>query len=80
MVDFFQSDSQLLDNANILKNIPGTIVQGRYDMVCPATTAWDLHKKWPEAEFYIIADAGHSMKEEGILSKLVEACEKYKTL
>jgi proline iminopeptidase len=52
----------------------------RYDVVCPAVTAWDLHKAWPEAEFHIIPDAGHSAKEEGIAAKLVAATEKFKSL
>jgi len=52
----------------------------RYDCVCPAVTAWELHKAWPEAEFHIIPDAGHSAKETGISAKLVAATEKFKTL
>jgi proline iminopeptidase len=77
---FFKKDGQLIENATVLKNIPGVIVQGRYDMVCPAITAWDLHKVWPESELKMISDAGHSMKEPGILSALVEAADKYKNL
>ncbi|CAL8069282.1 unnamed protein product [Orchesella dallaii] len=79
---FFDSPNYVLDNANIIheSGIPVTIVQGRYDVVCPAKTAWELHKKLPNAEFYLIEDAGHSAKEEGITKKLVEACDKYKTL
>lgn len=49
-------------------------------MVCPFKTAWDLHKAWPEAELVVVPDAGHSMKEPGILSGLVEACDKFKNL
>lgn len=52
----------------------------RYDVVCPPVTAWDLHKKWPEAEFHIISDAGHSARESGIAAKLVAAAEKFKDL
>jgi proline iminopeptidase len=52
----------------------------RYDVVCPAVTAWDLHKAWPEAEFHIVPDAGHSAKEAGISAKLVAATEKFKNL
>jgi len=77
---FFKYEGQLIKEAERLKNIPGTIVQGRYDVVCPAFTAWDLHKIWPISECHFIPDAGHSMKEDGILSKLVEACDKYKDL
>jgi proline iminopeptidase len=70
----------LIDDAHKLKDIPTTIVQGRYDVVCPAYTAWDLHKALPQSELFIIPDAGHSMKEPGILSKLVEASDKYRDL
>ncbi|XP_022310529.2 putative proline iminopeptidase isoform X2 [Crassostrea virginica] len=77
---FFKKDGQLLDEVDKIRHIPCTIVQGRYDMVCPAETAWLLHKKWPEAEFHIIPDAGHSAKETGIISQLVDATDKYKTL
>jgi len=77
---FFKYDGQLLQEAGKLKNIPGVIVQGRYDMVCPATTAWDLKKHWPQAEFYMIPDAGHSAKEDGIISELVKACDKFATI
>lgn len=77
---WFKSNSQLLDDVSKIKHIPCTIVQGRYDVVCPMDTAWELHKRWPEADFHIIDDAGHSTKEPGICAKLVEATEKYKTL
>jgi len=77
---FFKYDGQLIREADKIAHIPGVIVQGRYDVVCPALTAWDLHKAWPKAELHIIPDAGHSMKEEGILSELVKACDKYADL
>jgi len=77
---FFTTDGQLIKEANKIANIPGVIVQGRYDMVCPAFTAWDLKKVWPKSELIIVPDAGHSMKEPGILSNLIEACDKYKDL
>jgi len=77
---FFKCDDQLIKEAHKMSHIPGTIVQGRYDMVCPAITAWDLHKAWPQAHMVIVPDAGHSMKEPGILANLIEACEKYKNL
>lgn len=75
-------DGQLLEVKEIdkIRQIPCTIVQGRYDAVCPATTAWELHKAWPEAEFFMIADAGHSAKEPGIAKALVEATNKYAKL
>ncbi|MCF7797271.1 MAG: prolyl aminopeptidase [Lentisphaeria bacterium] len=77
---FFDSENQLLDGVDKMRHIPAVIVQGRYDVVCPATTAWDLHRAWPEADFHIIPDAGHSMSEPGILSKLVEYTEKFADL
>ena len=69
----------LLQNAARLKAIPGVIVQGRYDIVCPAISADDLHGAWPEAEYAIIHDAGHSAFEPGIRSRLVQATEDFKT-
>jgi len=77
---FFKTDGQLLDDAGKLSKIPGTIVQGRYDMVCPMYSAWDLHKVWPTAELKVVNDAGHSAKEDGIISELVQACDKYRDL
>ncbi|KAJ1534134.1 hypothetical protein HK096_004266, partial [Nowakowskiella sp. JEL0078] len=77
---FFESDGWLLENAHKIKNIPGVIVQGRYDVVCPAKSAWDLHKVWQNAELHIIPDAGHSAKEDGIKKQLIIATEKFKTL
>lgn len=77
---FFETDNWLLENINKIRKIPGIIVQGRYDMVCPAKSAWELHKAWPEAEFQIIPDAGHSVSEAGIRSALIEATEKFKNL
>lgn len=77
---WFDPEDQLLQNIDKIRHIPGVIVQGRYDVVCPMTSAWDLHKAWPEAEFHIIQDAGHSMTEPGIQSKLIEATEKFSTL
>jgi proline iminopeptidase len=77
---FLSSPNQIIDNAVKLKDIPITIIQGRYDVVCPATTAWELYKKVPHADFYLVEDAGHSAKEVGISAKLVEATDKYKSL
>ncbi len=74
---FFECDDFLLKNVSKIRNIPAIIVQGRYDVVCPATSAWDLHKAWPEAEFHLVADAGHSLSEEGITKILVDATDRY---
>ncbi len=74
---WFRSDTQLIDDAVRLKDIPGVIVQGRYDVVCPAKSAWDLHKAWPQARLEIIADAGHAALEPGIVDALVRAADEF---
>lgn len=70
---FFKEDGWLLKHVDKIRHIPTWIVQGRYDMVCPATSAYELHEKWPESKLFIIGDAGHSASEPGIKSKLIEA-------
>jgi len=69
----FLRPNQILDDAYKLKSIPGVIVHGRYDVVCPIENAWDLHKAWPEATLEIVPDAGHSASEPGIVNALVQA-------
>jgi proline iminopeptidase len=76
--DIFLSEYFLLSNARRLKDIPGVIVQGRYDIVCPAISADDLHRAWPQADYTIVPDAGHSAFEPGIRSRLVAATEDFK--
>jgi proline iminopeptidase len=70
-------EGQLIRNAGKLAGIPGVIVQGRYDMACPPKTAWDLHRAWPDADFYLIADAGHAFNEPGILAQLLAATDRF---
>lgn len=77
---FFETDNHILSNVDKIHHIPTTIVQGRYDLVCPAETAWKLHKAFPEAEFIMVPDAGHSNKEAGIQTALLNATDKYKHL
>ncbi|HET6432160.1 prolyl aminopeptidase [Dyella sp.] len=77
---FFEHDDQLLRNVGRIRNIPATIVQGRYDVVCPIRSAWDLHRAWPEADLRIVQDAGHSAFEPGILHELVEATDRFARL
>ncbi len=72
---FFELEDQLLQNVDRIRHIPGVIVQGRYDVVCPMISAWELHRAWPEAEFIVVPDAGHSMMEPGIRSALIEATD-----
>jgi len=76
--DIFLPKDFLLHEARRLKDIPGIVVQGRYDIVCPAISADDLHRAWPEAEYTIVADAGHSAFEPGIRSRLVATMEALK--
>ncbi len=78
--DIFLPENALLANVAKLKRIPATIVQGRYDMVCPIVTADDLSRAWPEADYMVIPDGGHSAMEPGIRAALVAAMEKYKRL
>lgn len=70
-------EGQLLRDAGKLKDIPGTIVHGRYDMPCPARFAWALHKAWPKADFHLIEGAGHAYSEPGILDQLIRATDRY---
>ena len=72
-------DGQLIANAAILADIPGVIIHGRYDMACPAETAWALHKAWPQARFELIEGAGHAYNEPGILDALIRATDGFAT-
>ena len=74
---FLERESQLLDDVHKIRNIPATIVQGRFDVVCPMRSCWDLHKAWPEADLRIVPDAGHSAFEAGISRELVMATDRY---
>jgi proline iminopeptidase len=74
---FFEHDDQLLRNVDRIRHIPAVIVQGRYDVVCPLRSAWDLHRAWPEADLRIVQDAGHSAFEPGILHQLIEATDRF---
>jgi proline iminopeptidase len=74
---FMARDDQLLRDAKRIRGIPGVIVQGRYDVVCPMRSAWDLHRAWPEAKLVVVPDAGHSMSEPGIRSALIEETERF---
>jgi proline iminopeptidase len=75
---WLEGERELLRNVGRIRHIPGTIVQGRYDVVCPMETAWVLHRAWPEADFRLVQDAGHSATEPGILHELVEATDRYR--
>ncbi len=72
---FMESEDQLLAGIDRIRQVPAVIVQGRYDVVCPMMTAWELHRAWPEAELRIVADAGHSAFEPGITDELLRATD-----
>jgi proline iminopeptidase len=72
----FLEPDQLLRDANHLADIPGVIVQGRYDLICPLRSAWELHRAWPRAELNVVPDAGHAAFEPGIRSALVAATDR----
>jgi len=74
---FFEAEDQLLQGVDRIRQLPAVIVQGRYDIVCPMISAWELHQAWPEAEFIVIPDAGHSMTESGIQTALLDACDRF---
>ncbi len=74
---FLESETQLLDGVETIRHIPAVIVQGRYDVVCPMRTAWELAERWPEANFRVVADAGHSAYEPGITHELITATDAF---
>lgn len=74
---FFTPEDQLLNNVDSVRHIPSVMIQGRYDVVYPMTSAWELHCAWPEAELIIIETAGHSATEPGITSALIEATDRF---
>ncbi len=78
--DIFLPENALLDDVGRIRHLPCTIVQGRYDAVCPIVTADDLRRAWPEARYVVVPDAGHSAWEPGICAELVRATESFKTI
>ncbi len=75
----FLDATPLLDQVDKFRHIPAIIIQGRYDMVCPPGTAYELHHAWPEAEFQVVPDAGHAAFEPGIAAALIKATAHFKT-
>lgn len=73
----FLDEGQLLRDIAAIRHLPGVIVQGRHDIVCPAVSAWDLHRAWPGSRLHIVADAGHASSEPGIVHHLVEATDQF---
>lgn len=74
---FFDRDDQILAELDRVRHIPAVIVQGRYDIVTPMKTAWEMHQRWPEADFKVILDAGHAASEPGIIDALVNATDAF---
>ena len=74
---FLDYENQLLDNIDIIRDIPSIIIQGRYDVVCPPTTAYELHSQWPESELVIAPFSGHSAFEKEITHELIKATNKF---
>ncbi len=75
---FFEIDGQILRDVHKIRHIPAIIVQGRYDVVCPMRSAWDLHKAWPESRLRVVSDSGHSGNETGIINELVQATDGFR--
>ena len=74
----FTPDDWILQSVNRFRHIPGVIVQGQYDLVCPPVSAWELHRAWPESKLVMVPDGGHSALEPGISRALVAATEQMK--
>lgn len=69
--------NQLLRDVGRLRDIPGVIIHGRYDLICPLRSAWELHRAWPEADFQVVPNAGHAAFEPGIAAALVAATNRF---
>ncbi|MAE16976.1 MAG: prolyl aminopeptidase [Deltaproteobacteria bacterium] len=74
---FLERDGQLLENMDHIRQLPGVIIQGRYDITTPMRSAWDLHRAWPEAEFRLVPDAGHAASEPGIVHEFIRATRRF---
>lgn len=75
---FLAEDGQILRDAGRIRDIPGVIVQGRYDMICPPLSAFELHRAWPGSELRMVGDAGHALSEPGVTAELVSATDLYR--
>lgn len=75
---FFKTENYLLENVGKISHLPAVIVQGRYDVVCPPTSAWELHKALPKSKLHFIPGAGHSAAEPGVRSALIEATDSFR--
>lgn len=77
--EVIRPEQSLLSRIDVIRNIPATIIHGRYDVICPIRTAHRLHQLWPEAEYVVVPDAGHSALDPALRSRLIEATEKMKS-
>ena len=77
---FMPTDNYILENAYLINDIPLRIVQGRYDVICPASSAWDLHNAMPHSDLRIVSDGAHSPMDTSMASALVEGSEDFKNL
>jgi proline iminopeptidase len=75
---FFEYDGQLIAEIGKCRHVPAVIVQGRYDMVTPVQTAWDLHIAWPEADFRLVPDTGHTATDPGNVHELISATDRFR--
>ncbi|MEV0031105.1 prolyl aminopeptidase [Nocardia sp. NPDC050793] len=73
----FLAEGQLLRDVGVISHLPVVIVQGRHDIVCPAVSAWDLHRAWPGSQLHIVDDAGHAANEPGIVDRLIRATDSF---
>ncbi|HYH42525.1 MAG TPA: alpha/beta fold hydrolase, partial [Burkholderiales bacterium] len=74
---FLERENQLIEDVVKIQKLPAVIVQGRYDVICPAQSAWELARAWPEADLRIVPDAGHAAFEPGIVHELVAATDRF---
>ena len=74
---WFKTENQIIENIDIIRSIPAVIVQGRYDVVCPMKTAWELSEAWPEAELIVAPASGHTAFEKEITHALISATDKF---
>ena len=74
---WFKTENQIIENIDIIRSIPAVIVQGRYDVVCPMKTAWELSEAWPEAELIVAPGSGHTAFEKEITHALISATDKF---
>jgi proline iminopeptidase len=75
---FLHTDTQIYDNIDRIRHIPGVIIHGRYDICTPVRTAWRLHRAWPEARYVVLPEAGHVITERGTIPAMIEAAESLK--